>query len=79
MTYLCSILTSKSDAICQTTPLLPSVTQQQQNVMEYWWEGSTSTVTPTSASDIICQHNNVEGTAFRAALIYICVCACICM
>ena len=28
---------------CQTAPLLPSVTQQQC-VMEYWWEGSTSAI-----------------------------------
>ena len=28
--------------VFQTAPLLPSVTQQQ-NVIEYWWEGSTST------------------------------------
>ena len=27
--------------LCQTAPLLPSVAQQQ-NVMEYWWEGSAS-------------------------------------
>ena len=26
---------------CQTAPLLPSVTQQQ-NAMKYWWEGSSS-------------------------------------
>ena len=40
---------------CQTAPLLTSVTQQQ-NVMEYWWEGSTSTaVPPTSTSDIAGQ------------------------
>ena len=32
-------------SFCQTTPLLPSVSHQQ-NVMEYWWEGSTSTAVP---------------------------------
>ncbi len=33
---------------CQTAPQLPSVTQQQ-NLTEYWWEGSTSTaISPTS-------------------------------
>jgi len=36
--------------------------------MEYWWEGSTSTVIPpTSASDIIRQHNKIGGITFRAA------------
>ena len=30
---------------CQSAPLLPSVTWQQ-NVMGYWWEGSTSTAVP---------------------------------
>ena len=39
-------------------PLLPSVTQQQ-NVVEYWWEDSTSTaISPVSASDHQGQHNN---------------------
>jgi len=33
--------------------LLPSVIQQQ-HVMEYWWEGSTSTaIPPTSTSDVV--------------------------
>ena len=37
----------------QTAPLLFSM-PQQQNVKEYWWEGSTSTITPpASSSDII--------------------------
>jgi len=45
----------------QTAPLLPSVTQQQ-NVMEYWREGSASTaVPPTSASDVVGQHNKIGG------------------
>ena len=30
---------------CQTTPLLPSVTQRQ-HVTEYWWEGSASAAIP---------------------------------
>jgi len=38
---------------CQTAPLLPSATQQQ-NAMEYWWEGSTSTAIPqTFTSDVV--------------------------
>ena len=46
---------------CQTAPLLPSVTQQQ-NVLEYWQEGSTSTaVRPTSASDTVGQCNKIGG------------------
>ena len=54
---------------CQTAPLLPSVTQQQ-TLMKYWWEDSTSTaVPPTSASDIMSQSNNMGGITFGAALI----------
>jgi len=54
---------------CQTAPILPSGTQQQ-NVMEYWWEGSTSTATlPTSTSDIMGQHNKIGGITLGAALL----------
>jgi len=53
---------------CQTAPLLPSVTQQQ-NVMKYWWEGSTFTAITRSASDIMGQHCNIGGTTFRAAYV----------
>ena len=54
---------------CQTASLLPSVTQQQ-NVMGYCWEGSTSTaVPPISTSEIVGQHNNIGGITFRAALV----------
>ena len=53
---------------CQIAPLLPSATQQQ-NVMGYWWEGSTSIATPpTSASDVVGQHHKIGGITFRAAL-----------
>jgi hypothetical protein len=48
---------------CQTAPLLSSVAQQQ-NLMEYCWEGSTST-----ASDIMGQHNKIGGINFRVTLI----------
>ena len=49
---------------CQTAPLLLSVTQQQ-HVIGYWWEGSTS---PTSADiDFMGKHNKI-GITFRAAL-----------
>ena len=55
--------------LCQTVPLLPSVTRQQ-HVMEYWWEGSTSAaVPPTSASNVVGQPINTEGITFGAALI----------
>ena len=72
---------------CSDTPLLQthfhvrchSVTQQQR-VMGYWWEGSTSTVVPpTSASDIVGQHNKIGGIAFRSAfawpfMLWTCLC-----
>ena len=49
-------------------PLLPSVTQQQ-NVMEYWQEGSASTaVPPPFVSDITGQHNKRGSITLRAAL-----------
>jgi len=55
--------------LCQTGPLLPSVTQQQ-HVTEYWWEGSTSAaIWPTSASAIMEQHNKMRDITFGAALI----------
>ena len=52
--------------LCQSAPLLPSVTWQQ-HVTEYWQEGSTSTaILPTSAADVVGQHNEIT---FGAALI----------
>jgi len=43
----------------QTALLPPSVTWQQ-NVLEYWLKGSTSTaIQPTSASEVIDQHNKI--------------------
>ena len=52
---------------CQTAPLLLSVTWQQ-NVMEYWWEVSTSTVIPpTSASDVMGQHNEIRRQYFQSS------------
>jgi len=52
--------------LCQTASLLPPVTWQQ-NTMEYWWEGSTSTtIPPTSASDIMSQPNKIGAITFRA-------------
>ena len=62
-TLLCKMLFS------QTAILLPNVTWQQ-SVLEYWWEGSTSTaVPPTSASDAVGQHNQIGGITFGASLI----------
>ena len=52
---------------CQTAPLLPSVTVKQ-NVLEYWWEGSSSTAIPPFASDVACQHNKTGGITFGASL-----------
>lgn len=69
VTCLCSMCTSMSCqmAFCQTAPLLPSVTQQE-NVMEHWWEGPASTdIPPTSISDTVSQHNKVGGITFGAA------------
>ena len=54
---------------CQTAPLLPSVTWQQ-HVIEYWWEGSTSTaIPPTFAFDFVGQHHKIGHITFRSALI----------
>ena len=50
------------------TPLLPSVTWQK-HVMEYWWESSTFTaIPPTSASDVMGQHNEIEDITFGVTL-----------
>jgi len=56
--------------LCQTAPLLPSVTQQQ-NLVEHWQEGSASTaISPTSASHAVGQHFKIGGITFRAALVF---------
>jgi len=52
---------------CQTAPLLPSVAWQQ-HVMEFWWEGSTSTaIPPPSASAVVGQHNRLGDITFGTA------------
>ena len=57
--------------LCQTAPLLPSVTQQQ-HVMGYWQEGSTSTAIPSvPTSDIVGQCDKIGGITFGAA--YVCI------
>ena len=54
---------------CQTAPLLPSVTQQQ-NGTDYGWEDSTSTaIPPTSTTNIVGQHNKIGGITFGAGSI----------
>jgi len=41
------------------------------DVMEYWWEGSTCTaIPPPSASDMVGQHHNIGGITFGAAFIH---------
>ena len=51
---------------CQTAPLL----SRQQNLTEYWREGSAFTaIPPTSASDVVGQHNKVGGITFGAVLV----------
>ena len=55
---------------CQTAPLLPPVTQQQ-NLTESWCKGSVSTaIPPPSASVITGQNNKIRGISFRADLLY---------
>ena len=57
-----------SDTICQTVPLLPSVTWQL-HVSEYCREGLSSTVIPpTSASDIVSQYSKIGGIIAGVAL-----------
>jgi len=52
---------------CQAAPLLPSVTGWQ-NVMEYWWEGLTSTVIPsTSTSGTMSQHKQTRDILILAS------------
>ena len=55
--------------LCQTAPLLPSVTWQQ-SAMECWWEASTA-VPPISASGIMGQYNQIGDITFRTALIHL--------
>ena len=64
------LLTFASYALpCQTASLL-SFVARQQNLTEYWREGSTSTaISPTSASDVRGQHNKTGGINFGATLV----------
>ena len=66
-TFASSIL-SCQPPFCQTAPQLLSVIWQQ-HVMEYWWEGSTSTaIQSTSTSDIVSWDNEIGDIIFRAAI-----------
>jgi len=68
-TSFSSYIRPRQTPFCQTAPLLPSVTQQQ-NVMEYWGEDSASTaMPPTSAFDVMTQHHKIGVITFGAALI----------
>lgn len=67
--FLSFICTSTSAAMCQTAPLLTSITRQQ-NGMDYWWEGSVFTAAPPkSSSNIVGQHDNIGHIPFKVALI----------
>ena len=53
--------------LCQTAPVLPSVTQQQ-NVTGHWWEGSAPTATPpTATSDVVGQHHKNRKHYFQSS------------
>ena len=68
--HLCFICTFMSDAVLSDCPLLPSVAQQQ-NVTEYQQEGSPcAAVPPTSASDVVGQHNKIGGVTFVTDPVY---------
>ena len=52
--------------LCQSAPLLPSVTQQQHG-MGYWLEDSNCIAMQlTFTSDVLGQHNTKGGVTFRA-------------
>jgi len=60
------------------TPLLLSVTQQQ-NIMECWWEGGTA-IPSTSASDVTGQFNKTRSITFGKTSqkwLFLCVCVCL--
>jgi len=60
-----------SEPLDQTAPLLPAVTRQH-SVMEYGWEGSAFiTITTTSTSDIMGQHNKIGGITLGASFVFI--------
>jgi len=55
---------------CQTSPLLPFVTQQQ-NITESWWKHSTSTaIPPAFVPGVMSQRKKIGGMTFGVALEY---------
>jgi len=65
--HLCFIRTSMSDVILSDCP--SAAICHTQHVMGYGWKGSTSNaIPPTSAFDIMGQHNKIERIPFRAQL-----------
>ena len=57
-------------SFCQTAPLFSSITWQQYTT-EYCQEGSPSTsIPPTSVSNIFGQQNKIGCITFRAALVF---------
>jgi hypothetical protein len=55
----------------ETDPLLPSVAQQQ-NLTEYWREGSASTaISITFASAVVGQHNKMGDITFGMTYVHV--------
>ena len=52
---------------CQTAPLLPCVTQQQ-NIWEYWQEGLAASATPPTSAFDVEPRNKIGGITFRATI-----------
>ena len=53
---------------CQSAPLRPFVTWQQ-NVMEYWQEGwATTVILPITVYDIVGRHNQIGSLTFGVTL-----------
>jgi len=68
VTHLCFSHSSMSVS-CQSTPLLPSVSWQQ-DITGYCWEGSAPTaISATSVTNIIGQHHKIAGITFRATVL----------
>ena len=64
ITHLCFIFISMSDTTLSESPSAAIC----HTATEYWWKGTTSTaISPTSASDIMGQHNKIGGITFGAA------------
>jgi len=56
--------------LCQTAPPLPSVTWQQHGT-QCWWEGSAYiAIPPTSASEVVIQHDKIGDITFGEAFVF---------